>query len=117
VQDGPEVGLIATFDSCSELLKPIRAQQQPALQAYLTKPIREQKADRRQQQRAAKRNVLTRNHSGKSNQPKGPSGGVKNRVNAMNAQNHQLKYCHDLHNHQLKYYHDSQIINSKNCQS
>jgi len=37
VQDGPEVGLIATFDSCSELPKPIRAQQQPALQAYLKK--------------------------------------------------------------------------------
>jgi len=45
VQDGPEVGLIATFDSCPELPQPIRAQQQPALQAYLTKPIREQKAD------------------------------------------------------------------------
>jgi len=53
VQDGPEVGLIATFDSCPELPKPIRAQQNLALEAYLKKPIREQKADRRQQQRAA----------------------------------------------------------------
>jgi len=58
VQDGPEVGLIATFDSCSELLKPIRVQQQPALQAYLKKPIRELKADRRQQQRPGMNNGI-----------------------------------------------------------
>ncbi|WP_461397057.1 hypothetical protein [Flavitalea sp.] len=34
--------------------------------------------------------VLTRNHSGKSNQPKGPSGEGKNRVNAMNVQHQHL---------------------------
>ncbi|HTE27023.1 hypothetical protein [Flavitalea sp.] len=37
MQDGPEVGLIATFDSCPELPQPIRAQQKPALHEYLKK--------------------------------------------------------------------------------
>jgi len=90
VQDGPEVGLIATFDSCSELPKPIRAQQQPALQVYLKS--RSGNKSRSETTAATGMNKGINQESQWQIKPtSGPSGEGKNRVNAMNVRNQQTQ--------------------------
>ena len=88
---GLRLGWFAAFDSWAELLQPIRAGQRLPPEAYLTKPIKAQKDDRRQQQSPKGGMKLSKNHSGKSDQPKGPSGENYNRVNAMNVHNQRFK--------------------------
>ena len=80
MQDGPGVGLICRLRFLLCVTEADQGAQVITTRCKAQKPIMEQKDDQSYNHYKHQETHSSRNHSGKSNEPKGPSGEVYNRV-------------------------------------